>query len=121
MNRTKALVLALFAVYWIIIVVILLAARDFYDGQLPQAVKSLATPRQAEEGTHNSSTRALSAHSSESGRKRLQPRLRCLLCLQLCWKLPANHRCNGQRSASGNSALSTASALSKPKIRKYLK
>src|SRR4051794_34786378 len=51
MNRTNALVLALFAVYWIIIVVILLAARDFYDGQLPQAVKSLATPRQAEIGT----------------------------------------------------------------------
>ena len=51
MNRTKALVLALFAVYWIIIVVILLAAREFYDSQLPQAVKSLATPHLAEIGT----------------------------------------------------------------------
>jgi hypothetical protein len=51
MNRTKALVLALFAVYWITIVVFLLAARDFYDSQLPQAVKSLTTPRLAETGT----------------------------------------------------------------------
>jgi hypothetical protein len=39
MNRTKALVLALFAAYWVIVVVILLAARDVYDGQLPQAVR----------------------------------------------------------------------------------
>lgn len=51
MNRTKVLALALFAVYWIIIVVILLAARAFYDSQLPQGVKSLATPRLAEVGT----------------------------------------------------------------------
>jgi sensor domain CHASE-containing protein len=34
MNRTKALVLALFAVYWIIIVTILAVARNFYDSQL---------------------------------------------------------------------------------------
>jgi hypothetical protein len=51
MNRIKALVLALFAVYWIIIVAILAVARDFYDSQLPQAVKSLTTPRLAEFGT----------------------------------------------------------------------
>ena len=51
MNRTKALVLALFAVYWITIVTILAVARDFYDSQLPQAVKSSIDPRPAEIGT----------------------------------------------------------------------
>jgi hypothetical protein len=51
MNRTKALVLALFTVYWITIVTILAVARDFYDSQLPQAVKSSNDPRPAEIGT----------------------------------------------------------------------
>ena len=39
MNRTKVLVLALFAGYWVIVVVLLVAARDFYDSQLPQAMR----------------------------------------------------------------------------------
>ncbi len=51
MNRTKALVLALFAVYWVIVVVILVAARDVYDGQLAQAVDLSGDPRPAEIGT----------------------------------------------------------------------
>ena len=36
MNRTKALVLGLFAVYWAFVVVLLVAARNLYDGLLPQ-------------------------------------------------------------------------------------
>ena len=51
MNRTKALALALFAVYWIFIVTILAVARDFYDSQLPQGVKVSNDPRPAEIGT----------------------------------------------------------------------
>jgi len=51
MNRTKASVLALFAVYWVIVVVILAAARDVYDGQLPQAVRPSGDRRPAEIGT----------------------------------------------------------------------
>jgi hypothetical protein len=51
MNRTKALVLALFAVYWVIVVVILVAARDLYDEQLPQAVRLSGSQRPAEIGT----------------------------------------------------------------------
>jgi hypothetical protein len=50
MNRTKALVLALFAVYWVIVVVILVAARDVYDGQLPQAARLSGNQRPAEIG-----------------------------------------------------------------------
>ncbi len=50
MNRTKALVLALFAVYWVTVVVLLAAARDVYDGQLPQAVRRAGNPRPAEIG-----------------------------------------------------------------------
>jgi hypothetical protein len=38
LNRTKSLVLALFAAYWLTVVVILVAARDVYDDQLSQAV-----------------------------------------------------------------------------------
>ncbi|MFI5271759.1 MAG: hypothetical protein ACHQ4H_01845 [Ktedonobacterales bacterium] len=51
MNHTKALVLALFAVYWVIIVVILAVAHDVYDGQLPQAVRLPGNQRPAEIGT----------------------------------------------------------------------
>jgi hypothetical protein len=47
-NRTKALVLALFAVYWITVVVILVAARDVYDSLLPQAVRPSGDQRPAE-------------------------------------------------------------------------
>lgn len=50
MNRTKALVLALFAVYWVIVVVILVVARDVYDGLLAQAVRLPGNPRPAEIG-----------------------------------------------------------------------
>ena len=50
MNRTKALVLALFATYWVIVVVILLAARDVYDGQLAQATPLSGDRRPAEIG-----------------------------------------------------------------------
>lgn len=51
MNRTKALVLALFAVYWVIVIVILAAARDVYDSLLPQAVRPSGNQRPAEIGT----------------------------------------------------------------------
>jgi hypothetical protein len=50
MNRTKALVLALFAVYWGIVVVLLVAARDVYDSQLPQAARPSGNQRPAEIG-----------------------------------------------------------------------
>ena len=39
MNRTKVLLLALFASYWVVVVVLLVAARGFYDSQLPQSVR----------------------------------------------------------------------------------
>jgi nitrate reductase NapE component len=48
MNRTKALVLALFAGYWITVVVILVAARDVYDGLLPQTLRPSGDQRPAE-------------------------------------------------------------------------
>jgi len=51
MNRTKALVLALFAAYWVIVFLILLAARDVYDSLLAQAMRPLGNPRPAEIGT----------------------------------------------------------------------
>jgi hypothetical protein len=38
-NRTKALVLALFAAYWLTVVTILVAARDVYDEVLDQAIR----------------------------------------------------------------------------------
>lgn len=51
MNRTKALVLAQLAVYWVIVVVLLVAARDVYDSILSQAVRFSGDPRPAEIGT----------------------------------------------------------------------
>jgi hypothetical protein len=39
MNRTKVLVLALFVGYWVVVVVLLVVARGFYDSQLPQAMR----------------------------------------------------------------------------------
>jgi hypothetical protein len=51
MNRTKALVLGLFAVYWAFVVVLLIAARTVYDGLLPQEVTRLGGQRSAEIGT----------------------------------------------------------------------
>ncbi|HEV2461856.1 MAG TPA: hypothetical protein VGS80_26160 [Ktedonobacterales bacterium] len=52
MNRPKALVLALFAAYWVTVVIILAAARDVYDSLLPQAVRSPGSNQQpAEFGT----------------------------------------------------------------------
>jgi hypothetical protein len=51
MHRTKALVLGLFAVYWVFVVVLLAAARDVYDGLLPQAVRRSGSQRPAEIGT----------------------------------------------------------------------
>jgi nitrate reductase NapE component len=48
MNRTKALVLALFAGYWVVVVVILVAARDVYDGVLPQTLRPSGDQRPAE-------------------------------------------------------------------------
>jgi hypothetical protein len=39
MNRTKVLVLALFASYWVFVVVLLVVARGFYGSQLPQSVR----------------------------------------------------------------------------------
>jgi hypothetical protein len=38
-NRTKALVLALFAAYWLTVVTILVAARDVYDQVLDQSIR----------------------------------------------------------------------------------
>ena len=46
MTRIKMLVLALFAVYWVILVVILVAARDVYDQALPQEAVRLAGNQQ---------------------------------------------------------------------------
>ena len=51
MNRTKALVLGLFAVYWAFVVVLLVAARNVYDDLLPQEVTRLGGQRSAEIGT----------------------------------------------------------------------
>jgi hypothetical protein len=51
MNRTKALVLALFAVYWVFVVVLLVAARAVYDGLLPQPAGLSGHQRPAEIGT----------------------------------------------------------------------
>jgi hypothetical protein len=48
LNRTKALVLVLFAVYWVTVVVILVAARDVYDSLLPQALRTSGDQRPAE-------------------------------------------------------------------------
>lgn len=51
MTRIKVLVLALFAVYWVTLVVILVAARDVYDQALPQeAVRLAGNQRSAEIG-----------------------------------------------------------------------
>ena len=51
MTRIKVLVLALFSVYWVIVVVILVAARDVYDQALPQeAVRLAGNQRLAEIG-----------------------------------------------------------------------
>jgi hypothetical protein len=38
-NRSKALVLALFGVYWVTVVAVLVAARDVYDQVLDQAIR----------------------------------------------------------------------------------
>jgi hypothetical protein len=43
MNPIKALVLALFAVYWIAVVLILVAARAFYDSLLPSTLQRWGT------------------------------------------------------------------------------
>jgi hypothetical protein len=51
MNRTKALVLGLFAVYWAFVVVLLVVARDVYDGLLPQEVTRWGGQVPAEMGT----------------------------------------------------------------------
>src|SRR5215469_17561428 len=51
MNRTKALVLGLFAVYWAFVVVLLVVARNVYDDLLPQEVTRLGGQRPAEIGT----------------------------------------------------------------------
>ena len=51
MNRTKALVLGLFAVYWAFVVVLLVAARNVYDSLLPQEVTQLGGQLPAEIGT----------------------------------------------------------------------
>jgi hypothetical protein len=48
MNHTKALVLALFALYWVTVVVILVAARSVYDSLLPQALRTSGDQRPAE-------------------------------------------------------------------------
>jgi hypothetical protein len=48
MNHTKALVLALFAVYWVTVVVILVVARSVYDSLLPPALRTSSDQRPAE-------------------------------------------------------------------------
>ena len=47
-NQTKGLVLALFAAYWLIVIVVLVTARDVYDQQFP--VKLSGDQRPAEIG-----------------------------------------------------------------------
>lgn len=51
MNRTKALVLAFFAAYWIFVVVLFASARAVYDSLLPQTVKLSSNLLPAEVGT----------------------------------------------------------------------
>ena len=51
MNWTKALVLSLFAIYWVFVVTLLAVARAVYDDLLPQAVKLPGNQRPAEIGT----------------------------------------------------------------------
>jgi len=51
MNRTKVLVLSLFAVYWVFVVALLVVARAVYDRLLPQAVRLPGNQRPAEIGT----------------------------------------------------------------------
>lgn len=51
MNLTKALVVALFAAYWVAVVVILVTARPVYDGLLAQAIRLPSNPRPLEIGT----------------------------------------------------------------------
>lgn len=51
MNRTQALVLGLFAVYWAFVVMLLIVARNVYDGLLPQEVTRLGGQLPAEIGT----------------------------------------------------------------------
>ena len=43
-NRTKGLVLALFAAYWLIVVVVLVTARDIYDQQFPVSLRGNRRP-----------------------------------------------------------------------------
>ena len=47
-SRTKALVLGFFAVYWVIVVVLLAAAREVYDSLLPQPLRLSGNQRPAE-------------------------------------------------------------------------
>ena len=51
MNRTKVLVLSLFAVYWVFVAALLVVARDVYDRLLSQAVRLPGNQRPAEIGT----------------------------------------------------------------------
>ena len=51
MNRTKVLVLSLFAVYWVFVAALLVVARDVYDSLLPQAVRLPGNQRPVEIGT----------------------------------------------------------------------
>ena len=51
MNRTKVLVLSLFAVYWVFVAALLVVAHDVYDSLLPQAVRLPGNQRPAEIGT----------------------------------------------------------------------
>jgi hypothetical protein len=48
MNRTKGLVIGQFVAYWVVVVALLLAARDVYDNLLAQAVRIQGDPRPAE-------------------------------------------------------------------------
>jgi hypothetical protein len=50
-NRTKASVFTLFVGYWVIVVVLLVAARSVYDHLLAQAVTLSGNPQPAEIGT----------------------------------------------------------------------
>jgi hypothetical protein len=51
LSRTQVVVLAQFALYWAFVVVLLLAARDVYDGLLPQTLRGPGIERPAEIGT----------------------------------------------------------------------
>ena len=94
MNRTKALVLGLFAVYWAFVVVLLVAARNVYDSLLPQEVTRLGGQRPAEIGTLLGE-RNINIASMQVGRDR--PRGDAVMILSVDDPVPENIRAEIRR------------------------